>query len=182
MNYFYETLTNISISLEKIDVFLDDDATQLDECSAAILLLLNYGFINILSEEEAEVGDTFVYENHDNVEASLADNWTYYSLIGIGVVGAFAFLSIARKVLTPNSDDDRPRDFRTKQAGENKIANVIQNALNMRVDAAQTKGQVMVRSPVSIFATRKHLWHLKNNFFLGRRVYRGTIFFVESDM
>jgi len=145
LSFFNESLESSNLTdanLTNATVTFDVNDIVLDQCTAAFLLLREYGIVNYVDESEAEVGDVYTIPNHDHLEESLLDDWTYYSLISIGVLGVFAVLAILKKIVS-RKGDDRPRDFVIKQAGENKILNAMQNALNMHAGCVQTKGQVM---------------------------------------
>jgi len=149
-NFTDANLTNATFTVDANEIFMD-------HCTAAFLLLREYGLVKYVDESEAEEGDVYTCLNHDNLEEMLLDDWTYYSLISIGVLGVFAVLAILKKIVS-RKGDDRPRDFVIKQAGENKILNAMQNALNMHAGCVQTKGQVMVSPLPRLFEKTDLTW------------------------
>ena len=116
-----------------------------DACAtAAICMYLDFELLVIINETNADFTHYNISDTNA-IEDALLDPWTYYTLLWIAVVGSVAVLSMLVGLLGKYNNTERPRDYRTKCAAENKIANLIENSLSMHAvkDARSSKGQTM---------------------------------------
>ncbi|CAB9503709.1 expressed unknown protein [Seminavis robusta] len=112
-----------------------------DICRGVLDVFIGFELVRELNESEAELGYTYETLHLNPAEEVLLDDWTYFILISIPIVGFFALMAILRGLLLKDTNA-RPRDYKIKCAASSKIGNLIENALNMRSVSAG-RGQVM---------------------------------------
>ncbi|CAB9518024.1 expressed unknown protein [Seminavis robusta] len=119
-----------------LDAFLDFNEDLQRETTFSFLKR-----VPATEQNEVEIA-TIAYNNA--IEDTLEDEWTYFILLCIAVVGAFAVLAVVKGLVKAAKGHSRVRDYTIKCAATHKIADVIENALGMHmVEGASTKGQVM---------------------------------------
>lgn len=145
----YTDLALLKNSLEAAFLALDVDLGLGENGTLCvdILKLLSipeFSLVKIINETDADIGYSQIFPNYSHVEEVVVEDWTYFVLISIAVMGFFALASILRKVVLPQTDE-RPKEYKTKVAGASKVSNMIENAMMLH-SRNNGKGRVMVSS------------------------------------
>lgn len=113
-------------------------------CADILSMLSALKLVRLIDETDAEIGVSYVIENLDNIEEVVVEDWTYFVLLSIAIMGVFALAAILRKIILPKTDA-RPKEYKTKLAGASKVTNMIENAMMLH-SRNNSQGRVMVSS------------------------------------